>query len=192
MIHGKINIILLMLAMCCCCHIQAQSQTPKNFCFGKEYAVVRFYKNDTIKVECDTAYLINASTFKLYDNVFSNQRSFNGDMKRLSVFFDQSKSLYENRIRQQAEEYTALKTDFDLLLTKSTQFSMETTKQLSSLNTSLNSIDQSVASANKSMDEARQLIKTEMRQSRFQKVKWGVGGFVVGITVVSVAVLVFD
>jgi hypothetical protein len=191
MIHGKINMILFMLVMCCS-HIQAQSQTPKNFCVGKEYAVVRFYKNDTIRVECDTVYLVNASTFRLYDNVFSNQRSLNGDVKRLSLFFDQSKALYENRIKQQAEEYTALKTDFDLLLSKSTQFSMETAKQLSSLNTSLNNIDHSVANANKSMDEARQLIKTEMRQSRLQKVKWGLGGFVVGIAVVSVAVLIFD
>jgi NADPH-dependent 7-cyano-7-deazaguanine reductase QueF-like protein len=174
MIPGKINAMLFILVMCCF-HIDGQSQTPKNFCVGKEYAVVRFYKNDTIKVECDTVYLVNTSTFKLYDNVFSNQRSLNGDVKRLSLFFDQSKALYENRIKQQAEEYAALKTDFDLLLNKSTQFSTETTKQLSSLNTSLNNINQSVVNANKSMDEARELIKTEMRQSRFQKVKCGVG-----------------
>jgi hypothetical protein len=191
MIQGKISAILFTLSICFCL-IPTQAQVPKNFCVGKEYSVIRFYKNDTIKVECDTVYLVNTATFKLYDNVFNNQRSLNGDVKRLSLFFDQSKSLYENRIKQQTEEYNALKTDFDLLLNKSTQFSAETNRQLASLNTSLHSIDQSVADANKSMDEARQLIRTEMRQSRLQKVKWGLGGFVIGVGIVSVAVLALD
>ena len=185
------NRILIAVLMFCYANVFGQL-SPVNFCNGNEYSVLRLYKSDSLVIRCDTAYLINSSTYKLYSDVFKNQRTANLDIKRLSLLYDQSKNLYENRINQQNQEYEKLKNDFDLLLRRSTDFASQTTVQLSSVNTSLTNIDQSINKANSNMEDASKLIRAEVKTSKRQKLKASLGGFVIGIATCSLAILVFD
>lgn len=146
----------------------AQDQLQK-LCDNKGYAAIIYYRSDTVTITCDTVYLINTSAYKLYDQVFRNHKALNSDVKRLATLYDYTKTLYENRIREQNEEYTALKIAFDSLTGRSHQLVENTSTQLSDVAGSLARIDQSIQKANSGIEDAKALIRTEMKNSYKQK-----------------------
>jgi hypothetical protein len=169
--------------------IAATAQVPSDeWCAKKEYTAIVHYNGDVIKVTCDTVFLINPATYRLYDMVFKNHKAMNNDVKRLTVLYDYTKTLYENRIQEQNAEYTKLKQEFDALATRSQNLVQATTTQLSDVSTSLTRIDQSILKANEGIEEAKGLIRTEMKNAFKQRLKWGVGGFVVGVTAAALIV----
>jgi hypothetical protein len=170
----------LFMAICITVHAQNISST---WCDGKEYATMRYYRGDTIRVSCDTAFLINTATYNLYADVFRNFNSRNADVKRLTMLFDQSKSLYENRIQQQSMEYQALKKQFDDLVSESKNIVQETGTRLTSVDNSLIRIDKNVVNAQANIEEVKDIIRKEMRLSTARKLKWGVGGLLVGVVI---------
>jgi hypothetical protein len=163
-------------------------QFTNDWCVNKEYSAILYYKDDVIKVSCDTVFLINPATYKLYDLVFKNHKAMNSDVKRLTSLYDYTKTLYENRILEQNVEYTKLKAEFDALTTRSQTLVQSTTTQLSDVSGSLTRIDQSILKANQGIEEAKGLIRTEMKNAFKQRLKWGAGGFVVGITAAALIV----
>ena len=156
------------------------------WCGKNEYAMMRYYRGDTIHVSCDTVFLINNATYDLYADVFKNFNSRNADIKRLTILFDQSKTLYENRIQQQTSEYQALKKQFDDLIIQSQNVVQETGARLSSVDNSLIRIDKNVVNAQTNIEEVKSLVRKEMRLSTTRKLKWGVGGLLVGLVIGSV------
>ncbi|MFZ6010500.1 MAG: hypothetical protein ACOYXT_09145 [Bacteroidota bacterium] len=174
------KIILIVVLMLTAASAAAQSPMD-NLCERKQFGVIRFYRNDTIRVTCDTAYVINASTYKLYEQIYNNHRALNTDVRRLAALFDYTKTLYENRIQEQNEEYQALKKQFDDLVGNSQNMIRQTSTQLNDVTTSLTRIDRHVEDAQVKMEEAKKLIKEEMRNSFKQKLKWGVGGLLIGV-----------
>lgn len=159
----------------------AQDQLQK-LCDNKGYVAIMYYSGDAINITCDTVYLINTSAYKLYDQVFRNHKALNADTKRLATLYDYTKTLYENRIREQNEEYNALKIAFDSLAGNSHKLVENTSTKLSEVAGSLTRIDQSIQKANTSIEEVKVLIRSEMKNSYKQKLKWGTGGFIIGIT----------
>lgn len=168
------------VTICISLHAQNISST---WCDGKEYAMMRYYRGDTIRVSCDTAFLINTATYNLYAGVFRNFNSRNTDVKRLTLLFDQSKNLYENRIQQQSLEYQALKKQFDDLVAESKNVVQETGTRLTSVDNSLIRIDKNVVNAQANIEEVKSIIRKEMRLSNARKLKWGAGGLLVGLVI---------
>jgi hypothetical protein len=182
------QVILLLIASA---NLAAQ-RAPENWCSKNEYSVMRFYQGDSILVNCDTVFLINTATYKLYADVFKNFNAKNSDVKRLVTLFDQSKALYENRIQQQGLEYQALKKEFDGLMSKSQTVVQQTTDKLSAVDNSLVRIDRNVASAQANIEEAKNLIRQEIRLGNKQRLKWGLGGLVVGVGITTILFAIVD
>jgi hypothetical protein len=166
--------------------LTAFAQQSQNWCVQKDYSVLRFYKGDTIRVACDTAFLVNTATYRLYADVFRNFNANNSDVRRLAVLFDQSKELYENRIHQQTLEYEALKKQFDQLVQQSQTIVHQTSDKLITVDNTLNRIDRNIANAQTNIEEAKKLIREEMRLGNKQRLKWGIGGLAVGVATTAV------
>ena len=168
--------------------LNAMSQrSPQNWCMQKDYSVLRFYKGDTVLITCDTVFLVNTSTYRLYADVFRNFNSKNSDVRKLAALFDQSKELYENRIHQQTAEYEALKKQFDDLVHQSQALVHQTSDKLIAVDNTLNRIDRNISNAQTNIDEAKKLIREEMRLGNKQRLKWGIGGLGVGVVITAVA-----
>ena len=167
-------------------HALQGQQMPGNWCDRNDYSVLRFYRGDSILVNCDTVFLVNTSTYKLYADVYKNFNAKNSDIRRLASLFDNSRLLYENRIDQQALEYQALKKEFDELMTRSQDVVLQTSNKLLSVDNSLMRIDRNVSNAQANIEEAKKLIRQEIRLGNKQRLKWGIGGLVIGVGLASV------
>jgi hypothetical protein len=180
-------IILLITA-----HVAFGQNVPERWCEKNEYSIVRFYRGDSILVNCDTVFLVNTSTYKVYADVFKNFNAKNSDVKRLALLFDQSKALYENRIQQQTVEYQSLKKQFDELVLRSQSVVQQTSENLLTVDKSLLRIDRNVASAQANIEEAKKLIREEIRLGNKQRLKWGIGGLLVGVGVSTILFAIVD
>jgi len=159
-----------------------------SFCNSNEFAVIRYYKKDTLTITCDTTYLINASAYKLFDNVYRNYKALNTDARKLSALFDDTKTLYENRIREQDEEYEKLMEKYESVLNESLGISQKVNIQLNTVNTSLQQVDGQIKVSLADINAAQEKIRQEMKMSLRKKLSWGVGGMVVGVAATSVIV----
>lgn len=182
------SLIIILLATTA---LLAQGQSQK-LCDNKGYSAIKYYKSEIIQVTCDTVYLINTTAYKLFDQVFRNHKASNSDMKRLVNLYDYSKTMYENRIEEQNKEYNALKISFDSLINNSQTLLTETSISLSGISKSLTRIDQSIQNATIGIEETKTLIRSEMKNSYKQKLKFGAGGFIIGIAATSLIFAIAD
>lgn len=167
--------------------LHALGQQSQHWCLQKDYSVLRFYKGDTILVACDTVFLVNTATYGLYAGVFRNFNAKNSDVKKLAILFDQSKELYENRIHQQTLEYESLKKQFDDLVGQSQAVAHQTSDKLLAVDNTLTRIDRNIANAQTNIEEAKKLIREEIRLGNRQRLKWGIGGVAFGVAITAVA-----
>ena len=182
-----IVIAALLMPMLCTAQIPTGEWCEKN-----NYSAWRFYRGDTIVVSCDTVLLINLSTYRLYADAFKTFNTKNADLKRLASLFDQSRILYENRITEQDHEYRKLRTQFEELVKTSQSTFERTADKLNTVDVSLQRIDKNVESAQNNIEEARRLIRQEIRLGNWQRVKWGIGGLVIGAGITAVCVAIVD
>jgi hypothetical protein len=159
------------------------SQDLQRWYDKKEYVAIRYYKGNEIKVPItvDTVYLINPASYKLYKDVFRDHRALNSDARKLNLLFESMRTTYEKRIEEQNTEYTELKRVNDSLMYNASKFADITQGQLMRVDESLTKIDVNVTQAQTNIREAENSIKKEIRSSFGTKLKWGAGGFVIGL-----------
>jgi hypothetical protein len=149
----------------------------------------KFQRGESIKVDCDTAYLVNRFTFQYYQKLFSTYRSQDQRIKSLTSIYGDMTSLYEKRIAAQDEEYQQLRKSFDQLVDNSREMTELTDKKLLSINASLISADNSIQAAKNNLEEVTENIKKEIKASRTEKLKLFAGGVAIGVISTSVLFL---
>jgi hypothetical protein len=170
---------------------QAQSDT-RDFCDTGSYHIRLYLRNDSLVVRCDTVYLLNPATFMLYSKTYNSFRTGNADQKKLVSTFSELQKLYENRIAQQDTEYVQLKAQFDSLVNNSQTYIQKSSTDLNQLNISLKQINENVKGAKQDVTESKELIRQEIRKSTGSKLRWGLGGFGIGITVTAILFAAFN
>jgi hypothetical protein len=166
-------------------------QLLSNLCDKNKYAVAFFYKGDTVVIPCDTLVLVNTSTYRLYDLIFKN-KGLNKNEKLLNSLYDNAKILYETRIAEQQKEIQKLASQNDSLIHASLKLVQSAIPQLGRLDTSLVQAAHSVEKANVKIDEAIGMMQSEVRSSNKRKLKWGAGGFVLGIVTTAIIFAIGD
>jgi uncharacterized protein (DUF342 family) len=183
---SKLKIVLLIVTLLII-PITGFCQTEK-FC-QESLWYKKFQAGDVIKVDCDTAYLVNRFTFQYYQKLFSSYRSQDQRVKSLTSIYGDMTVLYEKRIAAQDEEYQQLQKSFDQLVENSKQMTEITDKKLVSINASLVSADNSIQAAKTNLEEVSENIKREIRVSRRQKLKMLGGGIAIGAVSTSLLFL---
>jgi hypothetical protein len=157
-------------------------QTLQSLCEKDKYAVMFFYKGDIVTIPCDTLVVVNTATYRLYDLVFrSNSKTLSKNEKLINSLYDNSKVLYEHRIIEQQKDIERLQNQNDSLIRKSLALVKNTSPQLDRVDASLTEATRSIEKANSNIEEAITMVRSEMRTSNRRKVKWGLGGFGLGV-----------
>ena len=136
------------------------------------------YLNDTIINRCDTAYIINSRTLNFY-------KSSNKDLKEIIL-------IQEKQITKQDKEYDQLKTKFDSLGRETTKLIDKSDIKLGEVDNSLNKVNQELEKTKDLIKQTQNILKEEKKQAIKTRIKWGAGGFTVGITSAALLFMMFN
>ena len=179
--HFVIGLVLTFLVA------SVRSQNAGSFCDNNSYHVLQRLKGETIKVSCDTVYLLNKSTFNL---LYSSYMNYKTQSDSLSNFFTSTDNFlyeYEKHVAEQKAEIDTMEDYFQSLSDSSKQLVLSTTSSLQGIDSSLKSIRLSVDSAQMKIEQAQVQIRKEERTKFLSHVWWGLGGLAIGVIIMAVA-----
>ena len=135
-------------------------------------------KNDTVTINCDTAYIFSSTAYRLFFN------AGNGSLKEVKEIVKLQKEYLENceqevKIRQ--NQYDLLKIKFDSLSEESLKTAKSVSDSLEIVNRNLSDVKGKIESSQAALLEATNYIKKEKKTAFLKRVGWGIGGFAAGI-----------
>lgn len=163
-----------------------------DFCATGKFSIKRFYRNDTLTITCDTAYLFNKSTYNLYKRLYQSSGTQDQKVKALLSSYDYMRTLYENRIAEQDEEYTQLRSRFDSLATTSESFIKTASSGLTEVKNSITIANNNIIAAQSNLKQTEANLKQEIIASRGKMFKWALGGFTIGVATTAIVILALN
>jgi hypothetical protein len=157
----------------------AQSQMVLDRC--TEIRSLLVTSGDQILIRCDTAYVLNAVTFRLYDQAYRDLRKKASSVTNLINTYDEIISLQEIRLREQEASYSELRASFDALSGTSALAFEQASRRLEGAVGEMDSLDRSLAETNRLLAETQDIIETERRGLSVEKLLWGTAGLAVGM-----------
>jgi hypothetical protein len=155
------------------------SASAQDLCNPTTFAVKRLKLADTLIGKCDTIYYMGKHTFQVYHNLYEAAR--NNDVRRLADAYEKGRILYERRIEEQNNEYQLLRNEFSNLYDKSNQFLTSSTAANDSIKVSLGHANESLDRTNQIVNQLRQTLIQDKKNSNRSKIIYGGGGLLVGI-----------
>jgi hypothetical protein len=146
----------------------------------------RFYVKDTILVSCDTVFLLNKVTYSFYKNQLKKINTADPKLKELVNTQGELITLYEKRILDMGNEYTALRKTFDESLKNSSIFIETSSGEMTNIRNSLGKAQSNITAAQDSISSVKTILIKDMARIRKNNVKWGVGGAIFGALVTLV------
>ena len=143
-------------------------------------SATRFYFKDTVRITCDTVFLLNKETYSFYFNLRKRINTADPKLKELVSTQNDLIKLYEKRIADMTLEYDTLRRTFDNTLGKSKSFIENSNSELTNINSSLTLAQTNITEAKDNISSVKLLLKDEMVKIRREKWTWGVGGAVLG------------
>ncbi|MBA3647928.1 MAG: hypothetical protein H0W62_05155 [Chitinophagales bacterium] len=165
----------------------AQS-TTESICDDHSFSVLPRLNGQVIKVTCDTVYILNKTTFRLLSSSYKNFRSQSGSLKN---FFDAADNYlyeYDRHEAEQAAKFDSLRNYFQLLTDSSKNLVNITNAHMQTINADLSSIQLNVESAREKISSAQVDIVKNERRKWWDRVKWGLGGLVIGIAATTILI----
>lgn len=157
----------------------AQSLVPFQDC--TDIRVNVFTSGDSVVITCDTAYVMNAMTFRLYDNAYREIRRKAPSIGRLMTAYDEIIALQDRRLREQEANYNDLRASFRTLSAASGSAFEQASRQLDGAMNSLETLNSHVQESNRLLKETRAIIEAERRWLNLEKLLWGAGGLTAGL-----------
>lgn len=159
-------------------------------CDSGTYAAFRKYKGNLIKVECDTVYLLNKSTFDLMYKSYNDFREQNLLLSQYKLINDSISGLYESQLDSQRVYFDTLNAYFNKLAITADDLVNKSKSNLGAISTNLDSIESQIDAAKSNISNAHADIIAAKKQIRKQKWKWGAGGFSIGAVLTLIATFV--
>jgi hypothetical protein len=164
-------------------YISSNAQESKFNCDPGNYSVLRKYEGDTFKVECDTIYLINKSTFTLMFNAYNDFRNQNLLLSQYTMVNDSISNMYEAQLDTQKLYFDSLNASFNKLNTSVDQLVQKSTANIDSIAGNLNSIESRVRASKENISNAQHEILEAKKQVKRTRLKWGAIGFGAGTVI---------
>ena len=178
---------LLLLPICLMFASVAKTQsTTESICNDQLFRVLQRTQGQTIKITCDTVYLLNKGTFKLLN---SSYHSFKSQSGALSNFFNATDNYlyeYEQHEQEQVARFDSLRAYFQSLTDSSKQLVEVTNSQLRNISSNISAIESNIDSARIKLESAQLIIQKNEKQKWWDRVKWGLGGLVIGIAATAI------
>jgi len=143
-------------------------------------------RDDTLLIRYDSAYLLNKTTFTVYQEAYKRVRNGNLSNQKVLLAYDSLVSLQDRMLKAKESDYQFLKKNFDSLVTASNTFVNRTDVNVMAINQSLTKAEGNLTNIKALLDDSLQKLKAENKQ----RLKIAVKGFVVGIGVASLVFLI--
>lgn len=165
------------------CSAQNQSIEMKDSTSLQPYIILR---GETILVGYDTARILNKKIFKLFQDNYTRVKNNNSSVEKLEEAYDRLILAQEDLLNEREQSYQQIKLHFDTLMNISKNFVDRTS-------TNVSEIDLSLASATDKLNKVNLLIDSSLDKLKIQnnkKIKFGIGGFTLGVVVSTLIILI--
>ncbi|HEX9615314.1 MAG TPA: hypothetical protein VGA55_07390 [Bacteroidota bacterium] len=159
----------------------ASGQQPSVFDNCTDVRSVLFTKGSLVRIDCDSALLLNTLTFHLYDRAYRDLRSGGPAIENLMTAYDDIIALQEDRLKTQQTAYAELRQRFNDLSHVSESTLGESSRRLTQAVTSMETLNNDLHQTKELLGEARGIIESEKRVLNLEKILWGAGGLAAGI-----------
>lgn len=169
---------LLLLTLCCClCNLSAQNEATKPFtACGPYHKPLYASLGETIRIECDSAVIINQARYRLYERA------------RLAVL-SYDPSFYEDIVKEFQAKGLVMQAWADSLNKSYTRLSLSYSSTLANTEHQLNTMHTNIKQATLNLEQANDNLDTALKnlnKARWEKWLWAAGGLVVGGMIVAV------
>ncbi len=171
---------ILILSLFFISTLAAYNQTlPDNFC-DSTYKVALRTRNETVRISCDSVYLMNKITFRLLFNSYINYHQQSTGMAEFFSTKDTFIDTYKMQIELERRHYDSLNHYF-VSLRDSTNFIITRTQgQLQSVSASLDSIKSELTAARINVGNAIIATRRERQKQFLIRLGWGTAGNAAG------------
>jgi hypothetical protein len=169
-------IAFLTIAIISLGQIKSKVIIPSNYCISEQRPLL-FTIGDTILVECDSIYMMNAKRYAFYKSV---HEAF---LKDNDAVYGKLLESYELRLKEHQDTYERLFSNIHQSDKITSDLVDSSQQSLASAKRSIFSLQEKLDVSIKNLELANAIIKDERRKSRNQKILTGVGGAGVGLIV---------
>lgn len=180
---------LLLATFFCLAATQGFSQDRlKTFKDTSGTSVYSIYRGDTLLIQCDTAFILNKTTFNIYKKFYDKTRQGNTSFKGIMESYENMIHQQDTMLRLKETYYQQLKQQFDSLSGSSLAFMDKTTTSLQGISSSLDKATTSLVATQKLLEDSRKMLEEERRKRNSRALKFGIGGAVIGALVAALIV----
>ncbi len=160
---------------------QVTAQTPTSFSTCFEVRSVFFVRGYVLHIACDTAYVLNALTFRRYDAAYKDLSRKGPSITNLMSAYHEIISLQEQRLAAQQKSFDDLRLNFDNLAGTTSSTIEGSAARLTQAVTTLDSLRNDMIETKRLLTETQEILKAEKRGLNLEKILWGVGGLAAGL-----------
>jgi hypothetical protein len=172
---------LILLSNICLCQDKRKSITDST-----GFHAYTALKNDLLLIVYDTAYILNKRTYKLYKENYIRVLKKDPKIDKLLELYQETIEFQEKLLLDKEKYYQDLMANFDSLASTSNDFAYKTNSNINAINISLANATNQITDIQKSLDGALDKFKGQNKQ----KMKFGLGGFSIGIVVTTLIFLI--
>src|SRR4051794_37168167 len=175
--------IIFCCAFLCAVFISSNAQGTKFNCDPGNYSVLRILRGDVFKVECDTIYIVNKSTFNLMFNTYNDFKSQNLLLSQYISLNDSISGVYQAQLDTQKLYFDSLNMSFNRLSESTDQLVKKSNANIDSIAGNLRTIESQVKASKENITNATHDIIEAKKLINHNKLKWGAIGFGAGTVI---------
>lgn len=169
-------IAFLSIALISSAQIRSKVTIPSSYCLSEQRPLL-FTIGDTILVECDSIYIMNAKRYAFYKSV--HEAMINDDDNVYNKLLES----YELRLKQHQDSYEKLFSNMHQSDKIASDLIESSQQSLSGTQKNVLELQEKLDMSLKNLEHANAIIKDERRKGRNQKFLAGVGGAGLGLIV---------
>lgn len=159
----------------------AVAQTGRLFDNCTDVRALLVTTGDSLVIGCDTAYVLNVPTFRLYDHAYRDMRDRSPSLAGLMSAYDEIITLQDQRLREQQQSYDELRASFESMSSASSSAFEQASRRLTDAAGDMDLLHTHLTEANRLLEETRSIMESERRGWNLEKILWGAGGVAVGL-----------
>lgn len=141
---------------------------------------------DTVIIACDEAYILNQNVISNYRKSLQNNRNCTEIVRTYAAL----STTQDSMIEQQNQRFNELKNKFDSLGNNTGQFLTITQGSLTQLNDTLGAVAKNISDTKALLAQTQMLLEQEKKNQWKDRLRWGLGGFGVGLAATTIIFLV--
>ncbi|MBW8684518.1 hypothetical protein [Chitinophaga rhizophila] len=177
----------LLLALCCCLtmlHTNGQG-ILKTFKDSTGTSIYNIHRGDTLLIQCDTAFILNKTTFHIYKKFYDKTRQGNSSFKGIMDSYESMIHQQDTMLRIKEFYYQQLRQQMDSVTNSSLTFMDKTSVSLQGISASLDKATTSLTETQKLLEESRQMLQEERKKRNARAIKFGIGGVAIGALITA-------